>query len=188
MNYPLDFPIYQLMLFCSLLSQNWSSLDSHTDCLVQEDTFALYASFIQRLFRCCIRICCNFTLLQAPSTSGSRSPCFWMIVTHQPIVLCLQWKLGCLIFSLGVSIKMNVLLFAPGLLLLLLKNTGVKKTTICLSICAAVQLALGSPFLLSHPISYISKAFELSRVFLYVFLLYVSDFRRLITAAELVQI
>ena len=31
----------------------------------------------------------------------------------------------------------------------------------------ALQLGLGAPFLLSHPGPYVSKAFELSRVFLH---------------------
>jgi len=36
-----------------------------------------------------------------------------------------RWNLGCLTFSFAVSLKMNVLLFAPGLLLLLLQVLGV---------------------------------------------------------------
>eukprot|EP01138_Halocafeteria_seosinensis_P008309 gb/GECG01008491.1/.p1 GENE.gb/GECG01008491.1/~~gb/GECG01008491.1/.p1 ORF type:complete len:395 (+),score=9.32 gb/GECG01008491.1/:1-1185(+) len=78
-----------------------------------------------------------------------------------------RWRIGCIIFSLAVSVKMNVLLYAPGLLLLLLCNTGFQETLVCLTICGAIQLIAGAPFLASHPISYLSKAFELSRVFLY---------------------
>eukprot|EP00978_Attheya_sp_CCMP212_P024149 scaffold75470_cov51-Attheya_sp.AAC.1 len=78
------------------------------------------------------------------------------------------WRSGCVIYSLGVSIKMNVLLFAPGLLLLLLQATpNVYETIFCLSICAMVQLVLGAPFLLTYPVSYIRKAFEFDRVFFY---------------------
>ena len=79
-----------------------------------------------------------------------------------------RWNVGCVFFSLAVSIKMNVLLFAPGLLLLLLQaNSTLYGTAICLSICASIQVFLGAPFLLSHPISYIRKAFEFDRVFFY---------------------
>lgn len=77
-----------------------------------------------------------------------------------------RWVLGCVLYSLGVSIKMNVLLFAPALLLLLLRNTGGWPGAIFhIGICAAIQGALGAPFLLSFPKSYIVKSFELSRVF-----------------------
>lgn len=51
-----------------------------------------------------------------------------------------QWFLGCLLFSFAVGIKMNVLLFAPGLLYLLLRNLGVRKTVYALALCAAVQV------------------------------------------------
>jgi alpha-1,3-mannosyltransferase len=78
------------------------------------------------------------------------------------------WKWGCLWFSMAVSIKMNVLLFAPGLLLLLLQTHATYVgTLLCLSICASVQLLLGAPFLLSYPESYLRKAFEIDRVFFY---------------------
>lgn len=79
-----------------------------------------------------------------------------------------KWRIGCFFFSSGVSIKMNILLFAPGLLLLLLQYpNSIWDTIICLGICATVQLLLGAPFLLSYPQSYIRKAFEFDRVFFY---------------------
>jgi len=77
-----------------------------------------------------------------------------------------RWLLGCVLYSLGVSIKMNVLLYAPALLLLLLRNTGGWPGAILhIGVCAAIQGVLGAPFLLSFPKSYIVKSFELSRVF-----------------------
>ncbi|KAL3805109.1 hypothetical protein HJC23_003337 [Cyclotella cryptica] len=78
---------------------------------------------------------------------------------------CDAWALGCVVFSLAVSIKMNVLLFAPGLLLLLLQRNGSLLGTIRhLAICAVVQIVLGWPFLSTYPVSYIKKAFEFDRV------------------------
>lgn len=79
----------------------------------------------------------------------------------------LQWLLSSILYSCAVSIKMNVLLFAPAVGLLLLRNAGIRQTLNCLSACAAVQLALGSPFLLTFPKSYFARAFEFSRVFMY---------------------
>ena len=78
------------------------------------------------------------------------------------------WKVGCFVFSLSVSIKMNVLLFAPGLLLLLLQvNEDLFDTTVHLAICGLTQVFLGAPFLFSYPESYLRKAFEFDRVFFY---------------------
>lgn len=80
-----------------------------------------------------------------------------------------QWFAGCVLYSLAVSIKMNVLLFAPGLLLLLLQSSPNLWTLLWRlgAGCALPQLVLGAPFLLAHPVSYLRKAFELDRVFFY---------------------
>ena len=75
--------------------------------------------------------------------------------------------LACVFFSLAVSIKMNIFLFAPGFLLIMLRGSGLVGTVQQLTVCAAVQLVLGAPFLATFPIEYLSKAFELSRVFTY---------------------
>lgn len=94
-----------------------------------------------------------------------------MMLLHFSMFLfacCDAWSLGCAVFSLAVSIKMNILLFAPGLLLLLLqRNQSLYRTMKHLVICAMVQLILGWPFLSTHPASYIKKAFEFDRVFFY---------------------
>ncbi|KAL9188536.1 hypothetical protein ACHAXT_006914 [Thalassiosira profunda] len=93
-----------------------------------------------------------------------------MLLLHLAMYLfCIDaWALGCAVFSLAVSIKMNVLLFAPGLLLLLLQRNGcLLGTAKHLAICAAVQIVLGWPFLSMHPISYIKKAFEFDRIFFF---------------------
>uniref|UniRef100_A0A0G4FVH6 dolichyl-P-Man:Man5GlcNAc2-PP-dolichol alpha-1,3-mannosyltransferase n=1 Tax=Chromera velia CCMP2878 TaxID=1169474 RepID=A0A0G4FVH6_9ALVE len=81
---------------------------------------------------------------------------------------CADWyAMACVLFSLGVSVKMNVLLFAPGFLFLLWRASGKSfvKTCLYLGICAVVQLVLGLPFLVSFPVAYLHRAFELGRVF-----------------------
>lgn len=79
-----------------------------------------------------------------------------------------QWRIGCVFFSFAVSIKMNILLFAPGLLLLLLQfPENIMETIVCLGICASIQLLLGAPFLSTYPEAYLRKAFEFDRVFFY---------------------
>ncbi|KAF8793479.1 Dol-P-Man:Man(5)GlcNAc(2)-PP-Dol like protein [Argiope bruennichi] len=62
---------------------------------------------------------------------------------------------------------MNILLFAPGLLFILLHSIGIKETTYCLSLCGLVQVLVGFPFLLANPVSYISRSFDLGRIFLH---------------------
>ncbi|XP_059172828.1 dol-P-Man:Man(5)GlcNAc(2)-PP-Dol alpha-1,3-mannosyltransferase-like [Physella acuta] len=79
-----------------------------------------------------------------------------------------HWSWGCLFYSLGVSVKMNVLLFAPALLFLLLVTQGIKRTIWHLTICAAPQVILSLPFMLVNPLGYIIRSFDLGRQFFYV--------------------
>jgi alpha-1,3-mannosyltransferase len=78
-----------------------------------------------------------------------------------------RFRIGCLSYSLGVSVKMNMLLQAPGVLLVLLLACGFQETCVCLFICAAVQLVLAIPFLTTYPVEYISRSFDLGRVFMH---------------------
>ncbi|KAL4221776.1 dolichyl-P-Man:Man(5)GlcNAc(2)-PP-dolichol alpha-1 [Mactra antiquata] len=78
-----------------------------------------------------------------------------------------KWSIGCLFFSLGVSVKMNILLFAPALLYLLLVTQGVPGTIQHLTICAVPQIVLALPFLLANPWAYIKMSFNLGRQFFY---------------------
>eukprot|EP00112_Aurelia_sp_Birch-Aquarium-sp1_P018272 Seg434.6 transcript_id=Seg434.6/GoldUCD/mRNA.D3Y31 product=Dol-P-Man:Man protein_id=Seg434.6/GoldUCD/D3Y31 len=78
-----------------------------------------------------------------------------------------RWNTACIIYSLAVSVKMNIILFAPGLLLLLLLTFGIPHTLIKISICASVQLLLGLPFLLTNPVAYIARSFDLGRQFFF---------------------
>ncbi|XP_062844009.1 dol-P-Man:Man(5)GlcNAc(2)-PP-Dol alpha-1,3-mannosyltransferase [Trichomycterus rosablanca] len=78
-----------------------------------------------------------------------------------------HWTLGCALYSLAVSVKMNVMLFSPGLLFILLSEFGLVKTLPRLMLCAVIQLLLGLPFLLVNPLGYMSRAFDLGRQFLF---------------------
>lgn len=76
-----------------------------------------------------------------------------------------HWTWGSVFLSLGVSVKMNVLLFAPAILLLYITNLGYIKTALQLSVCAGIQLILGLPFLYTHPVEYLRGSFDIGRVF-----------------------
>ncbi|NXX23058.1 ALG3 mannosyltransferase, partial [Podargus strigoides] len=76
-----------------------------------------------------------------------------------------RWSWGCFFFSLAVSVKMNILLFAPGLLFLLLQRFGLLGSIPKLCICALLQVLLGLPFLLVNPVGYLTRSFDLGRQF-----------------------
>jgi len=76
-----------------------------------------------------------------------------------------HWYLGSILYSLAVSVKMNILLFAPALLIAYIYALGTFKTLLHLSLCAFVQLILGLPFLLNNPFAYVKSAFNLGKIF-----------------------
>uniref|UniRef100_A0A8D8ZYX8 dolichyl-P-Man:Man5GlcNAc2-PP-dolichol alpha-1,3-mannosyltransferase n=1 Tax=Cacopsylla melanoneura TaxID=428564 RepID=A0A8D8ZYX8_9HEMI len=78
-----------------------------------------------------------------------------------------KWSLGSAFFSLAVSVKMNILLYAPALLLAYLICLGYLGTLKQLFICAFLQLFFALPFLIENPIAYLKGSFDLGRVFLH---------------------
>ncbi|XP_061710874.1 lethal(2)neighbour of tid protein 2 [Cydia pomonella] len=76
-----------------------------------------------------------------------------------------KWFLGSVFYSLGVSVKMNILLYAPGLFFFYLINLGWFKTMQQLAVCGFIQLLLGAPFLFSNPVAYLKGSFDIGRVF-----------------------
>jgi len=95
--------------------------------------------------------------------------CFAMFFLFLSIYFMLRnrWSVACFVYSFAVGIKMNIFLFAPGLLLLLLRRFGILGTVIKLSVCAMLQLILGLPFMVTNLVGYMSRAFDLGRVFIY---------------------
>nr|CCC93794.1 putative alpha-1,3-mannosyltransferase [Trypanosoma congolense IL3000] len=95
----------------------------------------------------------------------------WAMFLLYLAVICFargrKWTLGCLLYSMAVSVKMNIFLFAPGLFLVMCKSLPFKKVVSCLTVCALWQVLAGLPFLLESPKSYILRSFDLGRVFTY---------------------
>ncbi|WVF71369.1 hypothetical protein IAT40_006173 [Kwoniella sp. CBS 6097] len=82
------------------------------------------------------------------------------------------WRVGCFLYSLALGVKMNILLFLPGLLVLLFQYRGVFGVIEGASIIAVIQLLLPLPYFLSLSNQHLSKAyftsaFDFSRRFLY---------------------
>ncbi|CAO3620097.1 unnamed protein product [Cunninghamella blakesleeana] len=78
-----------------------------------------------------------------------------------------KFTLSSLLYSLALSIKMNVLLFLPAFGIILWQLLGAYFTLLQIGLIILVQLAIGYPFLSTYPASYLSRAFEFSRVFDY---------------------
>ncbi|KAG0297658.1 hypothetical protein BGZ98_000527 [Dissophora globulifera] len=76
-----------------------------------------------------------------------------------------RWSLSSTLFSLAISIKMNILLFFPAFGFLIWQTQGIIGTVVQLVIMILIQVLLSLPFTLHHAASYVGKAFEFSRVF-----------------------
>ncbi|KAF9466290.1 glycosyltransferase family 58 protein [Collybia nuda] len=72
-----------------------------------------------------------------------------------------------LLFSVALSIKMSILLYLPGLLVILFQRRGLLSTLRHLATISAVQAMLGMAFLNEDAWAYLRASFDLSRVFLY---------------------
>ena len=70
-------------------------------------------------------------------------------------------------YSAALSVKMNILLYLPGVLVILVKSRGVFQTIYQMMIILAVQILVALPFLKEYPREYLQNAFEFSRVFLF---------------------
>ncbi|KDE03168.1 hypothetical protein MVLG_06325 [Microbotryum lychnidis-dioicae p1A1 Lamole] len=79
------------------------------------------------------------------------------------------WTTGTLLFSLALSIKMNFLLYLPGLLYLFYTSLGVYKTLLQLLAIGSTQMLLAVPFLgtRAKAIDYFATSFNFGREFLW---------------------
>ena len=85
------------------------------------------------------------------------------------LYLCKQkYSVASVLASFALSIKMNILLFAPGFALVLFLSRGILESLLNLLLFLGVQVMIGFPFLTTFPVNYIEKAFEFKRSFLYV--------------------
>lgn len=75
--------------------------------------------------------------------------------------------LSAFLFSLAISIKMNILLFSPAFALIFYEDLGLIKSMKNAALAFGLQLVLAAPFLYTDPMAYLSRAFDFHRVFLY---------------------
>ena len=109
---------------------------------------------------CVVLFCCASLRLRSIYLLRLFNDCWAMLLFWLAALLFCgeRWRWGCFSYSLAVSIKANVLLSAPGLLVLLLQAHGPVGAFWHVVLCAFVQLVLGLPFLLANPLAYIKAS------------------------------
>lgn len=78
-----------------------------------------------------------------------------------------RYALSAFLFSFAISIKMNILLFAPGYALIFYEELGLIKSIKHAGIALGTQILLALPFLCRDPLGYLQRAFDFGRVFLH---------------------
>ncbi len=88
-----------------------------------------------------------------------------MLFLHLCMLLLMERKtvLAVLSFSLALSVKMNILLYLPGLLLIIQLSYGTLGTILCVVTLTAFQGVFSLPFTLVDTHAYLAGAFDFSR-------------------------
>ncbi|XP_060532947.1 lethal(2)neighbour of tid protein [Cylas formicarius] len=137
--------------------------------------YLIQTVLIHRIYRKTAKVP-PYALVLATFTSYRIHSIFVLRLFNDPIAVLLfyvglnffisdRWILGSVFYSLAVSVKMNILLYAPCLLVAYLTNLTYMETLVNLFVCGFVQLVLGAPFLYDNPWSYIKYSFNFGRVF-----------------------
>ncbi|KAF4576478.1 dolichyl-P-Man:Man(5)GlcNAc(2)-PP-dolichol alpha-1,3-mannosyltransferase [Pleurotus pulmonarius] len=94
----------------------------------------------------------------------------WSVTAALAAVLAYQLEmddLAVLLYSAALSVKMSVLLYLPGLLVLLYKRRGLLTTFRQMITILSFQAVIARTFIKTDLSAYLSGAFDLSRVFLF---------------------
>ncbi|KAJ6102564.1 hypothetical protein N7486_004991 [Penicillium sp. IBT 16267x] len=78
-----------------------------------------------------------------------------------------QWTLGVLVWTLGVGVKMTLVLFAPAIAVITLLSVGLIRSVYLGALFLQIQWCLSVPFLQKNAAGYFSRAFELTRQFMF---------------------
>lgn len=76
-------------------------------------------------------------------------------------------SLSAFLFSVAISIKMNILLYAPAYALIFVEDLGLTRSLKYGFVALITQISLATPFLYTDPTAYLSRAFDLTRVFMH---------------------
>ncbi|KAJ3191681.1 dolichyl-P-Man:Man(5)GlcNAc(2)-PP-dolichol alpha-1,3-mannosyltransferase [Irineochytrium annulatum] len=78
-----------------------------------------------------------------------------------------KWRMAAIVYSAALSIKMNILLFAPGFAFLMYEAVGLSQSLRNAALAYSIQTILALPFLFDGSSNYFKHAFDFSRAFLY---------------------
>jgi alpha-1,3-mannosyltransferase len=78
-----------------------------------------------------------------------------------------MWTLGSLAYTVGLGVKMSLLLALPAIGVILFLARGIKGSLTQLWLMVQVQVIIALPFVAGNTFGYLSRAFELSRQFLF---------------------
>lgn len=78
-----------------------------------------------------------------------------------------KYTISSILFSLAISIKMNILLFAPAYALIFYENLGLIRSIKKAGVVFGVQVLLAGPFLYKDPLAYLKRSFNFGRIFLH---------------------
>eukprot|EP01080_Neovahlkampfia_damariscottae_P011390 gene11390-4557_t len=95
--------------------------------------------------------------------------CITMLFLYLSVYFFIERKyfFGCLFYSFSLSIKMNVLLFLPGILVILVLEFGLFKFLKYVFLIFSFQILIAIPFLKESWINYLKRSFSTSRIYLY---------------------
>jgi alpha-1,3-mannosyltransferase len=146
--------VVYLIAFLALVSAGWRALG---DAPVARPEAALAAAIVFVLSR----------RARSVAVLGLFNEAWVVLASYTAVALFARrhWFVGCIVYAVAVNTKMSALLYAPGLLAVLLHAGGAAFAARHIALCAAVCFVLGAPFLWHAPREYISAAFNLGRAF-----------------------
>ncbi|KHJ45513.1 ALG3 protein [Trichuris suis] len=93
--------------------------------------------------------------------------CFAMTFLYAAVLLWLhsKWTCGTVLYSMALSVKMNILLFAPAVAAICLFQNGLLWSTLLAMLAFGIQILLAVPFLTANATGYWQGAFNFGRTF-----------------------
>ena len=112
-------------------------------------------------------ICCLSYKMHSTYLLRMFNDCVAILFMNLCILFSLKnkWGLSVVLYSVALSIKMNILLYLPGLLLVINWTYNYVATLSTVLFVVGFQLLIALPFLQTNPSGYFKMAFDFSRVF-----------------------
>ncbi|KAL4796040.1 glycosyltransferase [Aspergillus venezuelensis] len=83
------------------------------------------------------------------------------------LLMMRRWAMGVAVWSLGIGVKMTLILLAPAVVVILALGLDVGSCVSLAGLALGIQVLLAIPFLQKNPSGYFERAFEFGRQFMY---------------------